>query len=125
MRSVKEMVNHCGYRIDFEGSAFGLENGKQAFPEAGWLSRLMYRMSFKKSMAIGAVIHECGGARMGDDPGKSVLNSHNQCWDVTNLFVTDGSSFPSSGTVGLALTIMALTVRACDYIAKEYKANAL
>ena len=125
MRSVKEMVTHCGYKIDFEGSTFGLVNGKQAFPEADWLSRLMFRMSFKNSMAIGAAIHECGGARMGNDPTKSVLNSYNQCWDVKNLFVTDGSSFPSSGTVGPALTIMALTVRACDYIAKEYKANAL
>ena len=85
----------------------------------------MFRKSFKKSMAIGAAIHECGGARMGDDPAKSVLNAYNQCWDVKNLFVTDGSCFPSSGTVGPALTIMALTARACDYIAKEYKTDSL
>jgi len=62
---------------------------------------------------------------MGSDPAKSVLNAQNQSWDVKNLFVTDGSSFPSSGTVGPALTIMAMTVRACDYIAQEYKSNSL
>jgi len=31
----------------------------------------------------------------------------------------------TSGTVGPALTIMALTVRACDYIAEQYKAGKL
>jgi len=85
----------------------------------------MFRKSFKKSLAVGAAIHECGGIRMGDDPAKSLLNSDNQAWDVKNLFVTDGSCFPSSGTVGPALTIMALTVRACEKIAQEYKAGQL
>jgi hypothetical protein len=125
MRSAREMAEHCGYAIDFAGSTFGLENAKGAFPEADWFSRFMFRQSFKKSMAVGAAIHECGGARMGSDPAKSVLNAQNQSWDVKNLFVTDGSSFPSSGTVGPALTIMAMTVRACDYIAQEYKSNSL
>jgi choline dehydrogenase-like flavoprotein len=125
MRSIIEMVEACGYKIAFAGSALGLENEREAFSEAGWLSRLLFRKSFKKNMAVGASIHECGGARMGADPTKSVLNSYNQSWDVKNLFVTDGSCFASSGTVGPALTIMALTVRACEYIAREYKANAL
>jgi len=125
MRSAKEMADYCGYKMDFAGSTFGLENAKGAFPEADWFSRLMFRASFKKSMAVGAAIHECGGARMGADPAESVLNRYNQSWDVKNLFVTDASSFPSSGTVGPALTIMAVTVRACEYIAKEYKANGL
>jgi choline dehydrogenase-like flavoprotein len=125
MRSAREMAEYCGYKIDFAGSAFGLENANGAFPEADWFSRFMFRHSFKKSMAVGAAIHECGGARMGADPAKSVLNSFNQSWDVKNLFVTDGSSFTSSGTVGPALTIMALTVRACEYIAQEYGASRL
>lgn len=125
VRSIKEMVESCGYKIVFAGSTLGLENEKEAFSDADPLSRFMFRKSFKKSLAVGAAIHECGGARMGSDPAKSVLNLHNQCWDVKNLFVTDGSCFPSSGTVGPALTIMALTVRACEYIAQEYKGGKL
>ena len=121
MRSIREMVDACGYKIVFSGSTFGLENEKEAFPDADWLSRFMFRKSFKKSLAVGAAIHECGGARMGADPSKSVLNLNNQCWDVKNLFVTDGSCFPSSGTVGPALSIMALTSRACEHIAQELK----
>jgi choline dehydrogenase-like flavoprotein len=125
VRSIQEMVAACGYKVIFSGSTFGLENEKEVFPDADWLSRFMFRKSFKKSMAIGAAIHECGGARMGTDPAKSVLNAYNQCWDVKNLFVTDGSCFPSSGTVGPALTIMALTARACAYIAEEYNSGSL
>ena len=125
VRSIQEMVDACGYKVIFSGSTFGLENEKSVFPDADWFSRFMFRKSFKKSLAVGASIHECGGARMGDDPAKSVLNSYNQAWDVKNLFVTDGSCFTSSGTVGPALTIMALTVRACEYIAEQSKTNSL
>ena len=69
----------------------------------------------------GRIIHELGTARMGDDPKKSVLNKFNQCWDVKNLFVTDGAAFVSSGNQNPTLTILALTARACDYIVDETK----
>ena len=68
----------------------------------------------------GACIHEIGTARMGNDPKSSVLNKHNQLWDVENVFVTDGAAWVSSGCANPTLTMMAITVRACDYIAKEY-----
>jgi choline dehydrogenase-like flavoprotein len=123
--SIQEMVAACGYKVIFSGSSFGLENEKDVFPDADWLSRFLFRKAFKKSLAVGAAIHECGGARMGIDPTTSILNSYNQCWDVKNLFVTDGSCFVSSGTVGPALTIMALSVRSCEYIARELKAGKL
>jgi len=124
-RSIREMVESCGYKVTFSGSALGLDNPKEVFKDAGWLSRTMFKANFKKSMAVGAAIHECGGARMGSDPAKSVVNEYNQAWDVKNLFITDGSCFVSSGTVGPALTIMALTSRACEYIAGEYKNGGL
>jgi choline dehydrogenase-like flavoprotein len=97
----------------------------EAYPDANWFSRFLFRKSFKKSMAVGAAIHDCGGARMGDTPANSVLNAHNHSLDAKNLFVTDGSCFPSGRTVGPALTIAALTVRACEYVEKGYKAGKL
>jgi len=42
-----------------------------------------------------------------------------------NLFVTDGSCPPSTGTVGPTVTIMALTARACEHIAREHAAGTL
>lgn len=73
----------------------------------------------------GASAHEMGTARMGSDPATSVLNSHNQAWDVPNLFVTDAASFTSSGHRNPTLTIMALTVRACDHLAGQLSSGAL
>jgi choline dehydrogenase-like flavoprotein len=68
----------------------------------------------------GFCIHEIGTARMGDNPKTSVLNPHNQAWDVKNIFVTDGAAWVSSGCANPTLTMMAITVRACDYIVNEY-----
>jgi len=65
----------------------------------------------------GHSVHEMGTVRMGRDPASSVLNRHNQAHDVSNLFVTDGSSMCSSGTVNPSLTFMALSARAANYAA--------
>ena len=73
----------------------------------------------------GLCIHEVGTARMGNDPKASVLNRFNQSWDVKNLFVTDGACFVSIGCQNPTLTMMAITVRACDYIVDEMKRGNL
>ncbi len=75
--------------------------------------------------APGLAIHEVGTARMGRDPKDSVLNGFNQCHDVPNLFVTDGSSFCSSAVVNPSLTFMALTARAVDYAVNEMTAKRI
>ena len=73
----------------------------------------------------GDAIHEMGGARMGADPADSILNQHNQAHSVRNLFVTDGAAMTSSSCVNPSLTYMALTARAADYAATQFKANLL
>jgi choline dehydrogenase-like flavoprotein len=76
-------------------------------------------------LAPGRMIHELGGARMGADPKKSILNKWNQLHDAANVFVTDGSCFVSTANQNPTLTILALTIRACDYLAEEYKRGKL
>lgn len=71
----------------------------------------------------GEAIHEMGTARMGRDPKTSVLNGWNQAHDVANLFVTDGAAMTSSGNTNPSLTYMALTARACDFAAKQWKSG--
>lgn len=122
--AVKEMVRAAGWSIDFAASLLGLDAPEGLMPNATWFERFMFRRSFRKSVALGAAIHECGGARMGNDPATSVLNSLNQCWDAKNVFVTDSSCFVTNGTCGPTLTTMALTTRACEYIAQEYGRSA-
>jgi choline dehydrogenase-like flavoprotein len=70
-----------------------------------------------EATAPGFTIHEVGSARMGSDPRTSVLNPFQQCWDVPNLWVCDGSGFVSSGNQNSSLTMMALTVRSCTRLA--------
>ena len=75
--------------------------------------------------APGRIIHELGTARMGNAAKTSVLNKFNQSWDVKNLFVVDGACFVTCANQNPTLTILALTMRACDYIADEYKRGNL
>jgi len=97
----------------------------------GYASRALLRSAqgrlFDESGAFipGSAIHEVGGAAMGLDPKTSVVNRFNQCWDVPNVLVVDGACFVSTGCQGPALTIMALAARACNHIAKEFKAGAV
>jgi len=71
----------------------------------------------------GMAIHEVGTTRMGNDPKKSVLNAWNQTHDVKNLFVMDGACFVSSACQNPTLTMMAITVRACDHLVERFKRN--
>ncbi len=70
----------------------------------------------------GDAIHEMGGARMGADPRKSVLNKWSQAHDASNLYVTDGAQMASISCVNPSLTFMALTARAVDHAVKGLKA---
>ncbi|WP_327404479.1 GMC family oxidoreductase [Streptomyces sp. NBC_01288] len=55
--------------------------------------------------------HLLGTARMGDDPATSVVDPWGRAHDVPNLYVFDGSVFPTSGPVNPTGTIAALALR--------------
>ncbi len=76
-------------------------------------------------MPGGKIIHEVGGAMMGAKPRDSVVNGWNQSWDVKNLFLVDGSPFPSNADKNPTLTIMALAWRTGDYIVAQATAGNL
>lgn len=71
----------------------------------------------------GEIIHEAGTVRMGESPKDSVCNSFGQTWDVKNLFLMDGSIFPSNPDKNLTLTIMALAWRSSEYVIQEMKSG--
>ncbi|WP_137155177.1 GMC family oxidoreductase [Rhizobium sp. FKL33] len=120
------MIKGVGGDLEFIGSPAGLrEMGKGAFPEASAFSRFMFRTWFKRTMCMGAAIHETGGARMGETPETSVLNPYNQLWDAPNLIVTDASAFPGSGIAGTTLTVMALTLRACRNLIELHRRDRI
>lgn len=70
-------------------------------------------------IAGGSHIHELGTARMGAAPKDSVTNSFGQVWDSPNVSLVDGSVFVSNPDKNPTLTLIALTMRACDKIVDE------
>jgi choline dehydrogenase-like flavoprotein len=60
--------------------------------------------------------HLNGTARMGDDPEQSVVNADCRSWDIPNLWICDGSVFPTVGGVNPSLTIQAIACRTADRI---------
>ena len=77
---------------------------------------------FARSLFVGeriplaGVAHQCGTLRFGRDPRTSVLNINCKAHDLDNLYVVDGSFFPSSGAVNPALTIAANALRVGDHL---------
>jgi choline dehydrogenase-like flavoprotein len=69
----------------------------------------------------GKIIHEAGTARMGSDPKRSALNKYNQAHDCKNLFVVDGAAFTSQADKNITWTILALSMRASEYLIEEMK----
>lgn len=60
--------------------------------------------------------HLNGTARMGNDPATSVVNADCRSWDIPNLWICDGSIFPTVGGANPSLTIQALACRTADRI---------
>jgi choline dehydrogenase-like flavoprotein len=71
--------------------------------------------------APGKIIHEAGTVRMGNDPKTSALNKFNQAHDCKNLFVVDGGAFVSQADKNITWTILALSMRASEYMVQELK----
>ncbi|MDB5612573.1 MAG: family oxidoreductase [Devosia sp.] len=60
--------------------------------------------------------HQCGTARMGNDPRTSVVDTTCRSFDHQNLFIVDASVLPTSGAVNPALTIAALALRTARHV---------
>ncbi|MBK7974696.1 MAG: GMC family oxidoreductase [Deltaproteobacteria bacterium] len=69
-----------------------------------------------KRIPLAGVAHQNGTARFGRDPRTSVLDENCKAHELDNLYVVDGSFFPSSSAVNPALTIMANALRVGDHL---------
>jgi choline dehydrogenase-like flavoprotein len=62
---------------------------------------------------------------MGLTADDSVTDTNGRSWDVPNLWICDGSLFPTGGGVNPSLTIMALACRIGDRITDMAKRGDL
>jgi choline dehydrogenase-like flavoprotein len=65
---------------------------------------------------LAGVAHQNGTIRFGHHPQTSALDVNCKAHDLDNLYVVDGSFFPSSGAVNPALTIIANALRVADHL---------
>jgi choline dehydrogenase-like flavoprotein len=69
--------------------------------------------------------HNLGVARMGIDPKTSVCDKWGRTHDIENLFISDGSLFPTASCENPTITIVALVLRQADRIAELIKQGAV
>jgi len=79
----------------------------------GLFSRNLY---VGQRIPLAGVAHQNGTIRFGHDPKTSALDVNCKTHDVDNLYVVDGSFFPSSAAVNPALTIIANAMRVGDHL---------
>jgi choline dehydrogenase-like flavoprotein len=74
-----------------------------------------------QKIPLAGVAHQNGTIRFGHDPKSSALDANCKAHDLENLYVVDGSFFPSSAAVNPALTIMANALRVGDHLMERMK----
>jgi len=104
------LVSYRESQRDLEATKLLLKKARRILRRAGaWLFYTHQIKTF--SNAVGTV-------RMGLDPHSSPLDSYCKYRGLENLFVTDGSVFPTSAGVNPSLTIAANALRVGEYISK-------
>jgi len=96
----------CAYEPGRRGS---LGSFVQAMDSAGWDAGQLALFSF----------HIMGTTRMGGSPNTSATNPEGQTWEVRNLYVMDGSTFPSASGVNPMISIEAIANRSASVLAAE------
>jgi choline dehydrogenase-like flavoprotein len=76
---------------------------------AGWDAGQLALFSF----------HIMGSARMGGSPKASATNPEGQTWEVRNLYVMDGSAFPSASGVNPMISIEAIARHNASVLAAQ------
>jgi long-chain-alcohol oxidase len=96
----------CSYEPGKNGS---IETFVKDMDASGWGSAQLALFSF----------HIMGTARLGDSPSVSATSPDGETWEVKNLYVMDGSSFPSASGVNPMISIEAIAHRNAAVLAAK------
>jgi choline dehydrogenase-like flavoprotein len=103
-------TKYCFYEPDKRGS---LEIFERDMDRAGWNNGQVSLFSF----------HIMGTARLGGSPKSSATNPDGETWEVRNLYVMDGASFPSASGVNPMISIEAIAHRNALALAAKLTSN--
>ncbi|HWO09093.1 MAG TPA: GMC family oxidoreductase [Polyangiaceae bacterium] len=84
--------------------------------ESGWFPSVKYGETLFHYHGMG---HFAGTHVMGNDPGDSVVDAHQRCWEHRNLYLVGSGSFPTMGTSNPTLTLSALALRTAEHLVRE------
>jgi len=96
-------VTHRYARRDEAAGRVLVREAKRIMRAAGAVYSYVYE--------IDTFSHALGTVRMGSDPRRSALDENGRFRGLENLYVADGSAFPTSGGVNPSLTIAACALR--------------
>jgi choline dehydrogenase-like flavoprotein len=82
----------------------------------GTMSEILRAAGGEDIWGANRTAHLMGTCRMGRDPRASVVDADGRTHYVPNLFICDGSVFPTSGAGNPSLTIQAMAARMADRI---------
>jgi choline dehydrogenase-like flavoprotein len=102
-----------------------LELAQACEPVSAWRIRLPGLTEIDANTAMRGSAHVHGTCRMGADPSRSVLDRHCRAHDVKNLWVVDGSCFPTAGGYNPTLTLLANAYRVAEHFVAEAKRQNL
>lgn len=110
-------VTVCGNRVVLDWRRSNLEAHAALVARLGaLLRRAGFPVILSRSFDHRTLSHQCGTARMGRDPGASVVDRYCRSHDHPNLFVVDAGVLPTSAAVNPALTVAALALRCADHV---------
>jgi choline dehydrogenase-like flavoprotein len=84
------------------------------------LERIWEAAGAQDTLTVERYAHLVGGCRMGFGPDDSVIDADHRMWGVPNVFIADGSVLPTQGAANPALTIMALSSRLGERLARKH-----
>jgi choline dehydrogenase-like flavoprotein len=107
-------ITYENHPNDYAQASWQVAKNSEILEEAG----ATVTLPFDLERCTGNTCHQHGTARMGTDAAESVVDEWCRAHDVDNLYVLDGSVFPTALGVPPTLTIMANAWRCCERIAE-------
>lgn len=99
--------------------AFHLERARESLEAAGAYETVVAPLIRETGW------HILGTATMGTDPERSVVDPFGRCHDVPNLFVYDGSIWPTSSGMNPTATIAALALWCAEHLVKNRRHQSI
>ena len=110
-------------RLQYRFHASDIERRAVFLPQVKQVFEPFRTITLRSAQNNSVMAHVCGTCRFGTDPKTSLLDPHNRAHEVDNLYVVDGSFFPSGTGLNASLTIAANALRVAAQVNQPHFAT--